>query len=311
MLEYTTRGEFMQDKYYEKIKEKIIDTEVTVRVKEYSKNKVIIENYYEIGRLIVEAQGGEEKAKYGNSLIREYAKKLTTDLGKGYTYTSLSRMRQFYILFQKVAPVAQDLSWSNWVELLPLKNIDEIKYYIGVCYENRLSKRQLREKIKSHEYEKLSDNVKKKFLSNEKVELTELVKDPIVIANPNNIEVAIEKTLQKLIMENIYSFLKQLGNNYMFVGNEYPIKIGDRTYRIDLLLYNIEYDAYVVVELKIGELKKEHLGQVELYMNYVDKHIRKKNQNSTIGIILCHKNNKLLMKYCSDFRIIARSYVFN
>ena len=95
----------------------------------------------------------------------------------------------------------------------------------------------------------------------------------------------------------------------MFVGNEYPIKIGDRYYKIDLLLYNKEYRSYIVVELKIGELKHSHIGQIELYINYVDKNIRDNYDNNTIGLILCHRNNKLIMEYCSDDRIVAREYV--
>ena len=112
-------------------------------------------------------------------------------------------------------------------------------------------------------------------------------------------------------MEDIYSFLKQLGNDYHFVGNEYPIKIGDRYYKIDLLLYNMEYESYVVVELKIGELKSEHIGQISLYMNYIDKNKKKITQDKTIGIILCHRNNRLIMEYISDPRIISREYILN
>ena len=297
----------MHDKYYEKLRELIIDTETTIRVKDFSKNIKILENNYKIGKLLMEAQGGEERAKYGNKLIKEYAERLTNELGKGYTYTSLSRMRQFYLLFQKVAPMAQDLTWSNWIELLSIKDINEVKYYIEICMKHNLTKRQLRERIKSNEYKNLSQNIKDKLISNEKLELVDTVKNPIIIPNPNNIDIEKEKILQKLIMENIYSFLKQLGNNYTFVGNEYQVKIGNRYYKIDLLLYNIEYNAYVVIELKMGELKKEHLGQIKLYMNYIDK--EKITTNPTIGIILCKKDNKLVMEYSSDNRIISREYI--
>ena len=298
------------DKYYNEIKNLVIDTEATIKVKDYTKNRVMLENYYEIGRLIVEAQGGESRAKYGDGLIKEYSKKLSIEFGKKYTYTTLSRMKQFYLMFKNVAPVAQ-ISWSNYQELLPLKDINKIKYYINLCLKQNLSKRQLREKIKSKEYERLPEVTKERLKEEKELELKELITDPIIIPNPKNIEIIKEKELQKLIMENIVKFLNRLGEGYMLVGNEYPIKIGNSYHRIDLLLYNIEYESYVVIELKIGKLKKEHIGQIETYMNYIDKNKKKINQNKTVGIILCHKNNKLLMEYCSNPNIITREYILN
>ena len=118
-----------------------------------------------------------------------------------------------------------------------------------------------------------------------------------------------EKVLQKLILENIEEFLSELGIGFTFIKSEYPIKLGDRYNYIDLLLFNIEYNCYVVVELKVTELKKEHIGQIEVYMNYVDEHLRKYNMNKTIGIIICKQDNKYVIKYCSDKRIIARSFI--
>lgn len=299
------------EKYYKDIKDKIIDTETTIRVKDYSKNKVILENYYEIGRLIVEAQGGEERARYGDGLIKEFSSRLVNEVGKKYSYRTLFRIRQFYILFnnEKVSAMPTILSWSHCTELLVLDDYDAINYYIDISIKQNLTYRQLHERIKNKEYESLSLDTKQKLIENKNPEITELVKDPIIINNPKNIEVINEKKLQKLIMEDIYRFLSQFGSGYMFVGNEYPLKIGDSYYKIDLLLYNVEYESYVVVELKIGKLKHEHVGQVELYMNYIDKHIKKPSHNKTIGIILCHKNNKLIMEYCSNPSIISREYI--
>ena len=117
-----------------------------------------------------------------------------------------------------------------------------------------------------------------------------------------------EKVLQKLILEDISSFLEELGNGFTFIKNEYKIRIEDRYNYIDLLLFNIEYNCYVVVELKVTELKKEHIGQIQVYMNYIDKNIRKVNQNKTIGIIICKKNNSYVIEYCSDNRIVSREY---
>lgn len=299
------------EKYYKEIKDKIIDTETTIRVKDYSKNKVILENYYEIGKLIVEAQGGEERAKYGDSLIKKYANLLTAELGKGYTASALKRIRKFYLIIEKGATMSHQISWSNYVEVLKSNDLYEINYYLNICKSQNLTVRQLREFIKDNRYKKLDFITKQKLIENKTPELTELIKNPIIINNPGKIEVINEKELQKLIMEDIYRFLRQFGSGYMFVGNEYPLKIGDTYYKIDLLLYNIEYESYVVVELKIGKLKHEHVGQLELYMNYIDKHIKKPTHNKTIGIILCHKNNKLIMEYCSNPSIISREYILN
>jgi len=299
------------EKYYLEIKDRIIDTETTIRAKDYSKNRVVLENYYEIGRLIVEAQGGEERAKYGDRLIKEYSLKLTCELGKGYTVTALKRIRKFFLIIEKGATLSHQLSWSTYVELLKLDDLNEFNYYLNTIKQNSLTVRQVREKIKNNEYGKLSIETRKKLINNQKPELTELVKDPIVINNSNNIEIVSERQLQKLIMEDITGFLRKLGNNYMFVGQEYPAKIGDRYYKIDLLLYNKEYRSYIVVELKIGELKHLHIGQIELYINYIDKNLKDNADNSTIGIILCHKNNKLIMEYVSDSRIMACEYILN
>ena len=135
--------------YYNEIKETLIKNEVYKRIKDYSKNKSDLNAYFEVGRLIVEAQGGEKRAKYGNKLIKEYSDKLTKELGKGYTYTNLSRMRQFYLLMKKVATLSQQfykVSWSHYTELLKIKNIKEVKYYIYLVECQNLSVRELRKK---------------------------------------------------------------------------------------------------------------------------------------------------------------------
>lgn len=301
----------MSDKYYNEIKNRLIDVEVTSRIKDYSKNKTTLENYYEIGRLIIEAQGGEKRAKYGDNLIKEYSNKLMIEVDKKYSFRNLMYIKKFYSMFrnEKVNALRSQLSWTHYRTLLVLNNLDEIKYYINIAIKENLTYRKLGERIKLKEYEKLPIITKQKLLENKKLEITETIKEPIIILNPNNIEVIKEKTLQGLIMEKIYNFLKQLGPNYMFVGNEYPIKVGNRYYKIDLLLYNVDYESYVVVELKVDELKHKDIGQINFYINYVDKNIKKITQNKTIGIILCHRNNRLILEYCTNPRIIVRKYV--
>ena len=292
--------------YYEEIKNKIIDNETYEKVKDYSKERHRVITYYEIGELLNEAGG-----KYGDNIINEYSKKLVVEVNKKYNRRTLFRMKQFYKIFsnKKVSQVATQLSWSHYVELLPLKDLNEIKYYIKICKEQSIGRDLLREKIKSKEYERLSKEAKEKIISDEACELIELVKNPIVIKTNRDYENISEKLLQKIILEDMPSFMKELGSGYSFIDNEYKIKLGGRYNYIDLLLFNIDYNCYVVVELKATELKKEHIGQIQIYMNYIDAHLRKFNQDKTIGIILCKKKNKYVIEYCSDARIIERKYV--
>ena len=216
-------------------------------------------------------------------------------------------MVKFY-KFQKVQSITANLSWGHWIELLSIKDINKIKYYIKQSEELSLTTRQLRERIKSKEYERLDESTKNKLINNEESLVVDFVKNPILIKNSNNHTEISEKVLQKLILEDVSSFMKELGNNFSFIDSEYKIKLGDRYNYIDLLLFNIEFNCYVVVELKVTELKKEHIGQIQVYMNYIDNNLKRINQDKTIGIIICRKDNKYVIEYCSDERIIAREY---
>ncbi len=289
--------------YYNEIKEQIINNEITKRVKDYSKNKSDLEMYYNVGKLLKEA--GKH---YGEGIIKEYSIRLTNELGKGYTISNLKRFRQFYELIQKGATLSHQLRWSHYCEIIPLIKINKVNYYVKIIEQNNLSVRQLRSKIKSKEYERLDSKTKLKMIAEEKFEITDMIKNPILVKNSHNYEEIFEKILKQLILEDIENFMKELGNNFSFIASEYKIKIGNRYNYIDLLLYNIEFNCYVVVELKITELKKEYIGQIEIYMSYIDKTIKKITQDKTIGIIICKKDNKFIMEYCSDKRIITKEY---
>ena len=297
-------------KYYNEIKSKLIDNEVYKKVKDYSKNRNDLSTYYEVGKLLIKAQGGEERAKYGDNLIKEYSERLFNDTGRKYNITALKRIRQFYLVVEKGVPLAHQLTWSHYCELLPLKDINEINYYIKTTIEQCLSKRQLRERIRNKEYQRLDDKTKLKLINKEEIDIKDNIKNPIIIKNKLDIdkEIVSEKILQRLILEDIPSFLEELGTGYSFIKNEYKIKIGERYNYIDLLLFNIEYNCYVVIELKVTELKKEHIGQIQIYMNYIDNSLRKLTQDKTIGLIICKKDNKYVIEYSSDKRILSREY---
>ena len=289
--------------YYNEIKNELINNEINRKVKNYSINRSDLNTYYNVGKMLSEA--GKH---YGEGIIKEYAYKLTNELGKGYTISNLKRFRQFYILIEKGATMTHQLTWSHYSELIPLNDIDKINYYIIIINDLNLSIRQLRSKIKSNEYERLDEETKLKLINKEERSVVDFVKNPILIKNSYNYDNISEKLLQKLILEDISSFMKELGTGFSFIDNEYKIKLGDRYNYIDLLLYNIKFKCYVVIELKVTELNSNHTGQIQNYMNYIDKNVKEIDDNKTIGIIICKKNNKYVIEYCSDSRIIARRY---
>ena len=289
--------------YYDEIKNKIIDNEIYAKVKDYSKERHKVITYYEIGRLLNEAGG-----KYGDNIIDEYSKKLVIEVGKKYNRRTLFRMKQLYIIFsnEKVSTMWTQLSWSH-LRLLFTLDINCINYYVNITRKQNITVRELELKIKNNEYDRLSNETKNKLLTKEMLEVQELVPNPILIKNKNNIDIINERSLHQLILEDIESFMKELGNSFSFIGSEYKIKIDDNYHKIDLLLFNIKYNAYVVVELKITDFKVEYISQVQKYMNYIDRNIKELSKD-TIGIIICKKENKFVIEYCSDERIAVRKY---
>jgi len=288
--------------YYNQIKNKLIDNEIYSKSKDYSKERHRVITYYEIGKLLSEAG-----KSYGDGIIKEYSNKLTLELNKKYTLSLLYKIRQFYYIYEKVPTVSGNLSWSHWYELLSIKDINEINYYIKISEEQNLSIRDLRKKIKSNEYERLDESTKNKLINKEEEKIEDFIKNPILIKNSYNEEIS-EKLLKRLILEDIDNFLLELGSGFCYIKNEYKVKIGERYNYIDLLLFNYIYNAFVVVELKITELKKEHIGQIKMYMNYIDKNVKSINQDKTIGIIICKKDNMFVMEYCSDSRVYRTIY---
>ena len=299
--------------YYNEIKNKLIDNEVYKRVKDYSKNRNELNTYYEVGKLLIEAQGGENRAKYGDGLIKEYSERLTKELGKGYSTRNLKNMRKFFTQCEKGQTLSALLTWSHYVEILKFSDINEINYYISIIESYNLSVREVKERIKNKEYQRLDDNTKLKLVNKEKINIGDNIKNPIIIKNKLGIdkENISEKILQRLIIEDVEGFMKELGDGFCFIGSEYKIKIGNTYNYIDLLLFNYIYNCFIVIELKVCELKKEHIGQIEVYMNYIDKHIKNINQDKTIGIIISRRDNHYYIEYSSDNRIYTRDYVIS
>ena len=291
------------DKTYEQIENKISNHEIYQKVKDYTKAKEKIKTYLEVGELLKNVD-----TKYGKNVIKDYSKRLTNKFGKKYTSSLLYKIKQFYNIIEKVPTLSGKLTWSHWYEMLSFNDVNKIGYYVTKCEIYNLDVRELRKKIKSNEYERIPADVRSGIKSLDEVKIIDFVKNPIHIRNTKKKDILSEKILQKLILEDIPTFLKELGNGFTFIDNEYKIKIDDRYNYIDLLLYNIKYRCYVVVELKVNGLKKEHTGQIMTYMNYIDKNIKTLDENNTVGIIICRQDNSYVIKYCSDDRIIAREY---
>ncbi len=271
--------------YYDEIKNKIIDEQIYSKAKKCSIERNKLNAYVEIGKLLYEVSG-----KYGESVIKDYSFRLSIELNKKYSIRYLFDIRKLY-LFIKVHPLGAQLTISHCRLLFKLNDSNEINYYISQSLFKGLSKRELESIIKNKEYKRLPVEYKNKILKNDELKIKDLVPNPILIKNKNNIDIVSEKVLHHLILENITEFMKELGNGFSFIDSEYKIKIGDSYNYIDLLLYNIEFNCYVVVELKVIELKKEHIGQIQIYMNYIDSNLKKITQDKTIGIIICKKNN--------------------
>ena len=296
----------MEEKYLENIRNEIISGNAKVVAKNYQINNVKLTMNYNIGKELAEA--GKH---YGEGIVKKYANNLTKEFGKGYKTEELRKMRAFYELIQKCGPVDRVLSWSHYVKLLPLKNVEEIKYYISIIKRDNLSKRALAERIKTNEYGRLSDGAKAGLLNKEELSLVQSIPSPIVLMPNKSYEVYTEKVLQEIIYENLDSFMKQLGGGYTYVGKEYKLNIGDKKNYIDYLLYNYKMNCFCVIEIKAREYKKSDYGQIKTYMNYIDEHLKTITQNNTIGIIITKSVNKFEAYYVKDNQVTIVEFKIN
>ena len=296
----------MIDEYLSNIKTEIINGNAKVAAKNYQINNVKLTMNYNIGKELAEA--GKH---YGEGIVKKYASILTNEFGRGYSVSNLKRLRQFYILFEKGAPLAHQLTWEHLRLLLPLKDVNKINYYISIIRRDNLSKRALAERIKINEYDRLSDGAKESLLNKEELSLIQSVLNPIVLTPNKSYEIYTEKVLQEIIYENLDSFMKQLGGGYFYVGREYKLNIGDKKNYIDYLFYNVVDSRYCVVEIKAREYKKSDYGQIKTYMNYIDEHLKNITQNSTIGIIITKSVNKFEAHYVKDNQVTIVEFKIN
>ena len=297
-----------EQQYYEEIEHLIKKHEVSKRVRRLEANNDLVTTYWNVGRLIVEAQGGSKRAKYGNELIKKWSVKLTEIYGKGYNYTNLFRFRKFYLCFPILAAARQVLSWTNYKKLLPIKDENKRNYYVNLCLKNNLSERELTREIKANAYERLVDKPDKiDIIAPTKYSITTDMKNPIII--PVNNEVTNEYDLELNILANLDFFFKQLGEGFTYVGHQYKITDGKNSYYIDILLFNYKLNAFIVVELKMRSLKKEDKAQMEFYMKLVDEQVKEFYHNKTIGIIITKESNEFIVNFVRQEDIIPLSFL--
>lgn len=294
---------------YEEVETLVKKVEIGKAIKERQANNEITEAYWNIGKLIIDAQGGKEKSKYGDKLLKEWSEKLSKEYGKGYDYTNLSRFRQLYLYFPIIGPVGQQLNWTIIRTILPIKDKNKRNYYINLCIKNNLSKRELIKEIKSNSFERLEHKPDKVDIITSAIvpAITENFKNPILL-NLNGNKVENEKDLEKLIYSQLSYVFMQLGNDFTWVGNQYKISDGNKNYYIDMLLYNINHNCYVVVEIKCRSLKKEDKGQTEFYMTLVDKYKKRANNNPTIGIIITREQDKFVANFVKSEKLVPLTY---
>ncbi len=295
---------------YNEVEHLIKKLEVNKRARVLQDNRETINTYWNIGRLIVEAQGGKERAKYGDNLIKKWSLKLSSMYGNNYANRNLRKMRQFYLMFPKWPPVGA-ISWSHYRELLSIKDENKRNYYINLCITNNLSKRDLIKEIKNKSYERLLEKPEHiEIIENKEgiYNIKEHIKNPIIIKLSKEEQIKKEKELQLIILSKLKDFFMELGYGYTFAGNEYKIKVGNKYYYIDMLLFNCELNSYVVVELKMRELKKEDKVQIEFYMKYIDDNLKRNFHNKTVGIIITREQDKFILSFVSQNNIIPITY---
>ena len=297
------------EKDYKKELIKLVEkTEINKGYHDYFKNKDLVNNYFEIGKLLIEAQGGEEHDTYGNKLIKTWSVELTEKFGKGYDASNLRRFRQFYSEFKMCGTVCHTLTWSNIRILLPIKNENKRNYYINMCIKKNLSARELKKEIKNNAFERLSladkENIKLISDKNEVLTIKDTLKDPVLIPINEDLDNISEEKLAKIIRKELEIFLLELGCGYTYAGKE--VRMGESY--CDLLFFNTEFLCYVVIELKTRKIKKEDIGQLEYYINYVDENMKKESFNPTIGVLVAKEGNYLVMRYCTNKNIYKTTY---
>ena len=306
----------MEQQFYDQIKRILSEA----RNKVYqTANFAMVEAYWNIGKSIVEQQGGEEKAEYGVRLIAELSKQMSTDFGKGFTVANLKNMRQFYLTFPKSYALRSELSWTHYRLLMRVENKNARRFYIEEAIKSNWSTRQLERQINSFFYERLLSSQNKEKVSEEIQKLEsakvpeDIIRDPYVLEflglNPK--DDFYESDLEEALITHLQKFLLELGRGFSFVARQKRITFDGRHFRIDLVFYNYILKCFVLIDLKIGDLTHQDLGQMQMYVHYYERELMNKGDNPPIGIVLCADKSESIVKYTlpeNETQIFASKY---
>lgn len=283
-------------------------------------NSTMVEAYWNIGRVIVEKQGGNNKAEYGTALIKNLSKKMTKEFGKGFTVANLKNMRQFYLIFQKSYALRSELTWTHYRLLMRVENENARNFYIEECIKSNWSTRQLERQITTLFYERLLSSKDKEKVSKEIFKLEpqikkaeDIIKDPYVLEflglseNTN----FLEKNLEQALIDHLQKFLLELGRGFSFVARQKRITFDGRHFYIDLVFYNYLLKCFVLIDLKVGDLTHQDLGQMQMYVHYFEEEMMNEGDNPPIGIVLCADKSDSIVKYTlskNETQVFASKY---
>lgn len=308
-------NELVDPSFYNQIKEIL----ATARQKVYATaNFAMVEAYWNIGKRIVERQGGEARAEYGASLISELSKLMTADFGKGFTASNLKNMRQFYLTFPKSYALRSELSWTHYRLLMRVESEQARQFYLDECLKSAWSTRQLERQINSFFYERLLSSQKKEEVAAEIHALEpakrpeDIIRDPYVLEflglEPN--AAFYESDLEQALIDHLQKFLLELGRGFSFVSRQKRFTFDGRHFYIDLVFYNYILKCFVLIDLKLGDLTHQDLGQMQMYVNYYDRYVKQDFEKPTIGILLCKEKKDALVELTlpKDSNIYAQQY---
>lgn len=287
---------------FDNIKQLVISS----RNKVYSVvNTEMLNLYWNIGKAIMDIQHGDERASYGDYVLENLSQRLTSEFGKGFSSRNLRTMRKFYLVYPIWKTVSSKLSWSHYLELLKIEEEPKRKFYMNECINSRWSVRELQRQRDSLLYERLllSADKKKVLELSEKGQVLregkDLVKDPFVLEFldiKENTEY-LESDLEKNILEHLKEFLLELGKGFSYVGNQVRLTLEEDHFYPDLVFYNRLLKCFVIIDLKMGKVTHQDIGQMQMYVHYYDREIKQKEENSTVGILLSTTKNETVVKY--------------
>lgn len=293
---------------------------INARNKVYSTaNFAMIEAYWNIGKKIIEKQGGKDKAEYGLGLIKELSTQMTKDFGKGFTVTNLKYMRQFYLTFPNGHALRGELSWTHYRSLMRVENEKARNFYLEEAIKSAWSTRQLDRQINSFFYERLLSSKNKEEVSQTIINLEkgatpgDIIRDPYVLEFlglvPNTD--FYESDLEQALITHLQKFILELGRGFSFVARQQRFSFDGRHFRIDLVFYNYILKCFVLIDLKIGDLTHQDLGQMQMYVHYYEREMMNEGDNPPIGIILCADKSDSVVKYTlpqDEKQIFASKY---